>query len=384
MSYINFSETVTFTDVIILAGGFGERLWPASRPEYPKQFLALADGISFLQSALLRALAVKPTGKILIITREELINPISEHSAKLMPRLTEEERKKISDDLIIIAEPCPRHTCAPLVLACRYLELLDANAAEHTEHTMLVLTSDHVIGPIAHFTADCSKAAKTAQAGYFVCFSIPPNEPSTGYGYIRMGDMLAEDGSVATIAQFKEKPDLETAKAYIESGSYAWNSGMFAFTDTFFMGEVKTYAPEIYDSFKSFDTADIPETKTAKGISFISNWQAMTEAYSTVPAIAVDNAIAERTVRAATVKASFMWDDVGSWDAFEKYFHENDRKTIEVKASHNFVYSDIPVALCGVDDLVVVIKNGCALVMKKGASGNMREVVKEVKKSIKI
>ncbi len=381
MPYINFSETTSFSDVIILAGGFGERLWPASRPEHPKQFLALADGISFLQAAVLRALAVKPTGKILIITREELIKPIAEHCASLASKVTAEEQEKLSKDLLIIAEPCPRHTCAPLVLACRYLELADK---EERSHTMLVLTSDHVIGPIANFAADCSKAAKTAQEGYFVCFSIPPTEPSTGYGYIRMGEALSADATVATIAQFKEKPDAETARAYLESGMYAWNSGMFAFTDKFFMQEVKSYVPDIYESFKTFDGAAAPQAKTISGISYISGWQPMTDAYSTVTAIAVDNAIAERTVRAATVKASFSWDDVGSWDAFEKYFKENDDKTVEVRAANNFVYSDIPVALCGVEGLVVVIKNGCALIMKKGASGHMRELVKEVKKSGKI
>ena len=108
----------------------------------------------------------------------------------------------------------------------------------------------------------------------------------------------------------------------------------------------------------------------------------MEEAYATVKAIAVDNAIAERTERAVAVRATFNWDDVGSWDAFERLFSENVGKTVQIASKNNFIYSDIPVALCGVDDLVVVIKNGNALVMKKGSSGMMREVVKQIKEKI--
>ena len=105
----------------------------------------------------------------------------------------------------------------------------------------------------------------------------------------------------------------------------------------------------------------------------------MVESYKTVKAIAVDNAIAERTQKAAAVKASFTWDDVGCWDAFEKHYTSEDDKIVSVKSKNNFVYSDIPVALCGVEDILVVIKDGKALVMKKGSSGYMRELVTEIK-----
>lgn len=368
-------DSQIFTDVIILAGGIGERLWPASRPDYPKQFISLSDGVSFLQSSILRALAVQPTGKIIVITRSDLLQPVSEHCAHLLYDLDEQQRHKLQEDLLILAEPCARHTCAPLMLSCELLELMDNSAP----HTMLVLASDHVISPVSAFAADCRKAAATANDGYFVCFAIPPNEPATGYGYIKEGAPISADGNVFAIAQFKEKPDEETARQYLASGSYTWNSGMFAFTSAFFKEEVRRYEPDIAGAFKVFAGAQRPEERTVNGIKYISNWAPMEEAYRSVPAVAVDNAIAERTGRAAAVRASFGWDDVGSWDAFEKLFSKNDSKTVEIKGGNNFVYSDIPVALCGVEDLVVVIKNGSALIMKKGASGMMREVVQKVK-----
>lgn len=374
MSNKEISDVTSISDVIILAGGFGERLWPASSPAFPKQFLSIKNGISFLQTSILRALAVKPTGKILIITREDIQNVVAQHCETLKKQVSAEQQKKMQEDLYILAEPCARHTCAPLVLACKLLHLFDKN-----EHTMLVLTSDHIIEPEANFVADCYKAAEVAKQGNFVCFAIPPTEPATGYGYIKHGENFHTDGSVFKIAQFKEKPDADTAKQYLASGQYSWNSGMFAFTDTFFLNEIQTYESTIADSFKNFENASAPDCTLINGTKCISQWQPMVESYKTVKAIAVDNAIAERTQKAAAVKASFTWDDVGCWDAFEKHYTSENDKIVSVKSKNNFVYSDIPVALCGVEDLIVVIKDGKALVMKKGSSGSMRELVTEIK-----
>lgn len=367
-------EKQFFTDVIILAGGFGERLWPASSPENPKQFLSIQNGLSFLQTSIKRALAVKPTGKILIITREDIQNTVAEHCEKLKESITPEEKQKLQDDLYILSEPCARHTCAPLVLACKLLHLFD-----NSEHTMLVLTSDHIIEPTESFVNDCYKAAAVAKQGNFVCFAIPPTEPATGYGYIKQGEQITSDGTVFKIEQFKEKPDLETAKKYLSTGLYSWNSGMFAFTDTFFMQEINKYESEIAKSFENFNSATFPECKIINNTKCISQWNLMTESYKTVKAIAVDNAVAERTQNAAVVKTTFTWDDVGSWDSFEKHYKGSNDKIGCINSENNFVFSDIPVALCGVQDLTVVIKDGKALIMKKGSSSLMREVVKTMK-----
>lgn len=365
-----------FTDAVILAGGFGERLWPASSPSYPKQFLSLENGISFLQASVLRATSLNLTGKILIITRSDLLELAANQCRMITEQASPEIKKKLKEDLYIIAEPKPKHTAAPGILACRFLEKIQPEI----EHSILVLTSDHVIGPIEAFVSDCKTAYQCAIQNNFVCFAIPPTEAATGFGYIKTGKEL-EVSNAFKIAEFKEKPDLETAKKYIESGNYWWNSGMFAFTSKFFIQELKKCDIDVYNAFLPLETAESPITGFFNGIKYVESWPSMDKAYENTPAISMDNAVAERTTSACAVKASFSWDDVGSWDAFEKLFAENTGKTALINSENCFVYSDIPVAICGVDDLVVVIKNGNALVMKKGSSPLVREAAKRMKDS---
>lgn len=373
----------SFTDIVILAGGIGERLWPASVPENPKQFLSVDGNLSFLQSSIQRALALEPEGKILVITRSSLVKGVAEQCVSLAEKSSQKDKDKIFNDLIIVAEPKPRHTCAPLVLACKMLKFFDKPTGQTTDgttHTILTLASDHIISPIQSFLGDCAKASQAAQKGYFVCYAIPPSSPATGYGYIKAGSGLDGIENVFNIDNFKEKPDLETAKEYLKEGCYYWNSGMFAFTDDFFLNEVKKCDPSVWQAFENFAGGSLPAENKVLGIECIENWQLMRESYEKTPSIAVDNAVAERTDKAAAVMASFDWDDVGSWDSFEKYAGKNDdKKVISVEGTNNFVYSDLPVAFCGVSDLAVVVKNGKVLVMKKGSGDFMREVVKMAK-----
>lgn len=357
-----------FTDAVILAGGFGERLWPASKPDCPKQFLSLEGGISFLQSSVLRAAALGLSGNILIITRSDLLELAASQCRALTEQADPILRKKLKEDVYIIAEPTPRHTTAPVILACHFLEKLQPKV----NHSLIVLTSDHVISPKEAFIGDCSTACKYAENNMFVCFAVPPTEPATGFGYIKGGETL-HDINAFHIAEFKEKPDFTTACKYIADGNYWWNSGMFAFNVAFFKEELQLCEPAIYNTFLILKDAPNPVIGYFNGIKYVEAWEGMDEAYRLTPAISIDKSIAERTTRACAIKASFSWDDVGSWDAFEKLFSENPGKTALVNSNNCFVYSDIPVAICGVDDLVVVIKNGSALVMKKGSSTLVRE-----------
>lgn len=366
-----------FTDVVILAGGFGERLWPASSSEHPKQFMTLTDNYSFLQTAILRALAIKPKGKILIVTRKDIYETVSVHCKDLLPRLSENDQKKIKEDLYILPETEPKQTTAPIILACHFLDLMDKN----TEHLVLVLTSDHIITPIENFVADCEKASKAAAEGKFLCFAIPPTEPATGYGYIKTGEKQSSDGSVFKIEQFVEKPDLKTATEYLASGNYWWNSGMFGFTCKTLIEELKKHQNDAWKAFENVPNGAKPEFKTVNDFKYVCSWKAMDEAYAKVPVIAIDKSVAEKTEIASAVRTTFNWDDIGSWDAFEKLFNHNVGKAVEIESDGNFIYSDIPVALCGIENVVVVIKNGRALIMKKGKSALVRDVVKQMKSS---
>ncbi|MBP5403177.1 MAG: mannose-1-phosphate guanylyltransferase [Treponema sp.] len=362
-----------FSDVVILAGGFGERLWPASRPDNPKQFLSLGKGLSLLQNSILRALAVKPEGKIVIATRKDLLESCAKHALELTDHVSDEDKEKILRDLIVLAEPEAKHTTAPIILTCHMLEKLNPQI----NHSVLVLTSDHVITPVENFVQDCQEAYEAASKGNFVCFAIPPTEASTGYGYIKTGNAITE--KTYKIDNFKEKPDAKTAEKYFKSGQYFWNSGMFGFTSEFLKKELQKCEPQVSNSFECVENGKAPKLAKMNGIYYVKKWPEMNKAYSVTPKIAIDNSIAEKTANAYAVKAGFKWDDVGSWDAFAKFSQGADNVAAEYNSENNFVYSDIPVALCDVKDLIIVIKNGKALVMKKGSSNLVRDVVKSIK-----
>jgi len=364
------------TDVIILAGGFGERLWPASSPECPKQFMTVAGNCSFLQTSIQRALALDVSGRIVIVTRYDLVEPCIDHCVRLADQESEENRAALYKNLSVLAEPSPKHTSAAVMAGTYFIQKSEPGK----KHTVLVLASDHVINPVGLFVDDCKKAAEAAEKGFFVCYAIPPVEPAVGYGYIKTGKALSSDNSVFTIDDFKEKPDRETAVRYLEEGSYWWNSGMFAFDADFFFREMKLCTPEVYNAFSPVREGTVPVPESQNGIGIVRNWPEMEETYRVVPAIAIDKSVAEKTRKACAVHASFSWTDVGSWDMFSSLCTtKNSTSVVQIQSTGNFVYSDIPVALCGINDVVVVVKNGAVLVMKKGCSAMVRDVVNEMK-----
>ncbi len=363
------------TDVIIMAGGFGERLWPASSPSLPKQFMALNDNISFLQESLKRALALKISGKIVVVTRKDIELECTRQIQSLAERSDDEEAKKLLGETIVLAEPSPKHTAAAIMIGVELINKLKSDE----QHVFLVLTSDHVITPVRQFVKDCKIAAKAAENNRFVCFSILPTEPSTGYGYIKAGEDLTGEGTTFNIENFEEKPDEETAEKYLKSGNYFWNSGMFAFNGEMFLSEMKACTPKVSKAFEAVENGKKPLLKQLNGVYVIKSWKEMELTYQNVPSIAVDKAIAEKSKNTATVKATFNWTDVGSWDTFsELCTHPANNKVVEIESSNNFVYSDVPVSLCGVQDLVVVVKNNKVLVMKKGESSLVRQAVKQI------
>mgnify|MGYP002855637853 CR=1 FL=1 len=353
------------TDVIIMAGGFGERLWPASSHEHPKQFMALNNNVSFLQESIQRAFALGISGKIIIVTRKDIEDECTRQCAMFADK----------EKIVVLSEPYGRHTSAAIMTGVWFIK----KQAPAQKHTVLVLTSDHVIGPTEVFSRDCATAAKAAEDGHFVCFAIPPTEPATGYGYIKAGRDIYGDQTVFAIDNFKEKPELGVAKVYIADGHYWWNSGMFAFDADMFLEEMRSCTPDVSDAFAGVQNGSAPQTKKRNDIAVLDTWEAMEATYKIVPSIAVDKAIAEKTKKAAAVKANFSWTDVGSWDTFSDLCtNPANKKVASVDSKHNFVYADIPVALCGVRDLIVVVKNGQLLIMKKGESALVRDAAKQM------
>lgn len=369
-------EEVLFTDVIILAGGFGERLWPASSPLKPKQFMALNDNISFFQESLRRALALKISGKIVVVTRKDIEQECISQICSLAACCEDWEAKKLLGETIVLAEPCPKHTSAAVMSGVELVRKIH----DDKKHVFLVLTSDHVISPLEKFVSDCKEAFEAAENENFVCFSIVPSYAGTGYGYIKAGKDLSEGRNILfRIDEFKEKPDAELAEKYLESGNYFWNSGMFAFEGNMFLSEMKKCTPEISKAYIPVEKGGKPVLKRKSGVYYVETWNELEDTYQKVPAVALDKSLAEKTKNAAVVRSCFDWTDVGSWDTFSSLCtNPVNGKVVQVASENNFVYSDFPVSLCGVKDLIVVVKNGSVLVMKKGESALVREAVKKM------
>ncbi|HOV39921.1 MAG TPA: sugar phosphate nucleotidyltransferase, partial [Spirochaetales bacterium] len=228
---------------------------------------------------------------------------------------------------------------------------------------VLILSADHLIEPLEAFIQDVRNAAELSARGWVTVFGVPPSSPHTGYGYLERGEA---EGMGFRVKAFKEKPDEQTARSYLATGRYYWNSGMFLFTLEMLFSQYEQYAAEVVNSFRD---ARLMEPWSLEEIPV----EEIQCAYERVPSISVDYAVLERSNRVAMIPASFSWNDVGSWDEVARLLPNEAPNIVELEGSNNAVYSDIPVALCGVENLIVVIRNGRALVLKKGKSQLVRE-----------
>ena len=360
-----------FSSIIILAGGIGERLYPVSTSEYPKQFIEAANGKSFFQMALERALLLKPSDYIFIVTQQKFSGLAAAQCRQYIASLDVAAQRFLEEALIIIGEPEPKHTTAAVQCCCSYLKAVSKASADAT---LLVLTSDHIISPLENFLSNCAAAACAARKGKFVLFAINPERPSTEFGYIQIEGCPQAPlaGSVLGIASFHEKPNQKTADEYLQQKVYYWNSGMFAFSTATFEQELQSYTPAVLAAFDGL-SASKPVLSTEQGIPVFANWAGLSLAYQKTPSIAIDKAIAEHTTAAQCVLATFAWTDAGTWDSFADIAQETSATAVKIESSDCFVYSDIPVALCGVEGLIVAIHKGKAVILKKGASRLIRE-----------
>jgi mannose-1-phosphate guanylyltransferase/mannose-1-phosphate guanylyltransferase/mannose-6-phosphate isomerase len=305
--------------------------------------------------------------------------------------------------LVLIPEPVARNTAPAIACGAVY-----SGRALGPDRTMLVLTSDHIISPLEVFAQDAAAAAIFAQQGKLAVFGIPPRAPETGYGYIEAAEALPVSGEAASgggkavtrtavfrAASFREKPDRPTAEAFLAEGRFYWNSGMFAFSSSFLLEEFRRNAPECLRPFDTLKAPDEAAYTVRNGLKILDAWSGLGEAYNAVKGISFDYAIAEKCGRTVMAAARFDWFDVGSWDEYAKLLGASRG---EVYAARNpsdgadpcdagscFVDADIPVALCGVSDLIVVVRSGrnggvpSVLIAKKGETQGVRDIVEQIK-----
>ncbi len=360
-----------------MAGGSGTRLWPASNSKTPKQFLSVNNGGSFFNDAVDRALAVTSgDGRVIIIAGKTHVP----HIIRVCENYSAGDKKR----LVLIPEPLAKNTAPAIACGAFY-----AGGERGEDRNVLVLTSDHIIQPLAVFQADAAAAAAFSAQGNLAIFGIPPRGPETGYGYIETGELLAgQDQATAVykVLSFREKPSPEKAEQFLAAGNYYWNSGMFGFSSRFILEEFRRNAPDIFKAFEKLAAPGKDAYTVQGGIRVLDKWPGLEAAYHAAPGISVDYAIAEKCSRTVMAAARFEWFDVGSWDEYARLASDPSSTEVYTQDSSGcFVHADLPVAICGVDDLIVVVRSGkdgspgSVLISKKGATQGVKNIVEQIK-----
>lgn len=336
--------------IVILAGGGGTRLFPLSRQGYPKQFLKIGDEQSLLAQTVQRFLPVADAKDLIIVTNKEYLHHVQ---AELKTCNAEEAH--------ILLEPVARNTAPAIALAARYcIDQLNVS----TDEVIFVTPADHIIRSVSAFGNSVCLAVEMASQGKIVTFGIKPNKPETGYGYIQAGETY---GSGFVVNAFREKPDDETARQYVKSGNYFWNSGMFGLNVGCLQEELTTFAPDI-------------AALVAKP------WPEVVEKFADMPSISIDYAVAEKSPNVVMLPLTTYWNDIGSWDAiYEVLDKDENGNALEgdcllVDSANSLVLGHSRlIAGIGLEDLLVVETDDVILVAKKGESQKVKDVVAELK-----
>jgi len=276
---------VTAIFPVILCGGAGTRLWPASRPDRPKQFLKLLGAYSSFQETLLRVRALAEARDVLVVTGAGMVE------------MVRDQAREIGVSITVLIEPQARNSAPAVAAAAVMIERLDPDGV------MLMLAADHHVGEPEAFREAARVAADAAGQGLIVTFGVRPTGPATGFGYIRPGEPTGE--GVFRVAAFVEKPDLETARRYVAEG-YLWNSGNFAFLASTLLGELQRFEPTVVEGAR----AAFADAVVEPGLVRLD-----ATGFAGAASISIDYAVMERTDKAAVVPAAFDWSDLGAWDA---------------------------------------------------------------------
>ncbi len=342
---------------LVMAGGQGTRFWPESTSKKPKQYLPLVTKQSLLADTLDRLDGLVSHEQRYIVTVKE------------QKKLVHEEAASKMGEGQVVFEPSGRNT-APCILLS--LATLLKNGAKDSD-VVVILPSDHVILNKNGFQQTIQSAVKVAtDKKRIITIGIPPHFPHTGFGYIQTGAELTENS--LDVVSFKEKPNLETAVSYLESGKYLWNAGMFVSEIGLLLEEFKEHSPEIFSYYDELYEAIGDEKKEA-------------EVYAKLPSESIDYAIMEKTSRIGLCKANFDWNDLGSWDALSTVVEETEGNTLVSAKNHyfedakgNVVYTpDQFVGLIGVDDLIVIANGKSVVVLPKSDSQKVKHIVNHLK-----
>jgi mannose-1-phosphate guanylyltransferase/mannose-6-phosphate isomerase len=337
---------------VILAGGSGSRLWPLSRQQLPKQFLALDGEETLLQTTIDRLSPVISTENVLIVTQEAHAKGEAYHA--LLPYST-------------LYEPVGRNTAPAIALAAAYL------MAKGADPVMVVLPADHIIKNEVQFRAHLEVAIKVAQNGKLLTFGIRPTRPDTGFGYIKVKVPPGDDMQVCEVERFTEKPNLETAETFLKDGGYYWNSGMFVWRASVILAEIQQHLPDVYQNVQTI----LGESRAS------STFQDAVEKYfAAMPSISIDYGVLEKSDRVSLIPCDIGWNDVGSWQAVHEIAAKDENgnalqgNVIAVGCKNSLIRAEKRlVAAIGVEDLCIIETADAVLVSKSDQTQRVREVV---------
>lgn len=340
---------------LILAGGSGTRLWPLSRNMYPKQFLSLINDKSMLQNTALR---VSNSGDdIFICTGDSTSHIIRRQIRQIYPNYS---------DSHILLEPMGRNTAPAIAYSC---------LSFNDDDIVAVLSADAYIANEDEFNCILTKAAEIAADGYIATLGIVPNEPKTGYGYIKRSDNKVGGGYI--VDRFVEKPDLATAQQYLSDGSYYWNAGIFVFRVKTFWAELAKYAPTI-----AATTAELRKK--------ISNGEQITaDDYAHYDNISIDYAVMEHSDKIAVVEADVGWNDIGSFKSLYDLLPHNEDdnacripsdKLISIDSHHNYIYGESrTIVTLGVENLIIADTPDALLISHADRTEDIKKAVNILK-----
>jgi len=336
---------------VILAGGKGERFWPKSKRKRPKQLIRLISDKTMIEETFSRITRLIPKERVIIVATADIKDSIQ----SMFPWAT-------ADNLLV--EPFPKNTAPAIGYVATKLAARDKDA------TMVVLPSDHYIPEVDKFLDTVKLATTIAKKGYLVTFGIVPSRPETGYGYIEVGELI--DKSIYKVRSFKEKPNQKEAQRFLREKRFLWNSGMFVWQVDKILEELKIHMRELYDKLMKFKEAIGTERED----------ESLLNLYEEAPKTSIDYGVMERAKNVAVVKATFKWDDVGSWLALERVMKKDATGNVGIgeyvalDTKDSIIVSDDGIiATVGVKDTIIIKDENVVLVCNKGRAQDIKKLV---------
>lgn len=345
---------------VIMAGGSGERFWPLSTPDCPKQFLRLLGGTSLLRKTVDRIKSLIPIDRQFVVAGQQ-------HAALVQEELSDLPRANL------ICEPVGRNTAACIGFASLFIERRDPDAV------VVILPADHHIPNTSAFLGSLEMAVRAAQErDGIVTIGVKPDRPETGYGYMRIGPEI--DGGVHAVLQFREKPDEETAKRYLEAGNYFWNAGIFVVHNRTIQQLMRTHLPDHWSKLERIRSVlEAPEYGNL-----------LAEIYPTFEKISMDHGVLEKADSTYMVHGRFEWDDLGSWTALDRVFAKDEEdnvvigRHVGVDTSNCIIYGreGKVVATIGLQDLIIAETEHGLLICPKSRAQDIRNLLAAMSSSL--